>query len=243
LSTPQVAAGEGEMARPAAPLPRPAQDVARDADRKPQAVMDFFGIEPGMRVVELMAGRGYYAELLARRVGDEGNVWAHNTPFVLDRFAAGPIEERLRNPALHNVRPLETELEDPHLPRRVDAVLIILFFHDLYWQDVDRERMLRRLYRDLDADAILGIVDHQAAAGAGTRDVKTLHRVEASVVQAELEAAGFELVETSDLLAHPEDDHSRSAFDPEIRGKTDRFVHKYKKRPRPAEPPAQGTRG
>lgn len=192
--------------------------------------MDFLGVQPGMTVVELMAGRGYYAELLARRVGDEGRVYVHNTPFVLERFAAEPIRARLEQPALHNARPLETELEDPGLPRGVDVVMMALFFHDLYWQEVDRVRMLREIHRALDDDAVFGIIDHRARDGAGTEHVKSLHRIEERVVQAELEAAGFELVETSDLLAHPEDDRSKSAFDPTIRGKTDRFIHKYKKR-------------
>lgn len=218
-----------EQAEGAEPRPRPPEDVQRDADRKPQEVMDFLGIEPGMRVAELMSGRGYYAELLSRRVGDRGRVFAHNSPFVMDRFAREPIEERLENPALEDVELLETPVDHPGLPPRLDAVVIILFFHDLYWQEVDRERALHAVWRSLTPGGIFGVVDHVAAEGAGTRDVKSLHRVEPSVVRAEIEAAGFEFVDSSPLLANPDDEHTLSAFDEAIRGKTDRFIHRYRK--------------
>ena len=120
---------------------RPPEDVARDADRKPYEVLTFFGIGAGQRVAELLTGRGYYAEILAGVVGPSGHVYAHNTPFVLNRFADKPLTERLSNPALTNVTRLDTELEDPQLPAALDAVVMVLFYHDTYWQKVDRARM------------------------------------------------------------------------------------------------------
>ena len=45
----------------------------------------------------------------------------------------------------------------------------------------------------------------------------------------ELESAGFVFDGDSDVLRNPEDDHSKNVFDPEIRGKTDRFVMRFRK--------------
>jgi predicted methyltransferase len=49
------------------------------------------------------------------------------------------------------------------------------------------------------------------------------------VVKRDFEKAGFELVASSDLLRNPADDHALLVFDPKIRGKTDRFIFKFRK--------------
>jgi predicted methyltransferase len=221
-------APELERAPAIPPVPdRPGDDVARDADRKPQEIMDLFGIAPGQSVVELMAGRGYYVELLAQRVGSQGRVYAHNSPFVLKRFAEGPISERLARPALANASRLDTEIDDPQLPPDLDAVMLVLFYHDTYWQGVDREQMNAAVFAALKPGGIYGVIDHHAEAGSGSRDVEELHRVDVKLVKQEILAAGFELETSSELLRHPEDDRGENVFT--MRGKTDRFVLKFRK--------------
>src|SRR5688572_16002831 len=80
-----------EQAKSAVDAPdRDADDRALDAGRKPAEMLTFFGIQPGMRVAELMAGRGYTAELLARAVGPSGEVYGQNNRFILERFAEAP---------------------------------------------------------------------------------------------------------------------------------------------------------
>ena len=62
---------------------RLAGDRTADPRRKPGIVLEFFGIEPGMTVLDLYSGGGYYTEILARVVGEEGRVVAHNnTPYL-----------------------------------------------------------------------------------------------------------------------------------------------------------------
>ena len=48
---------------------RPAEDVARDAERRPAQIVAFAGVRPGDRIVELAPGGGYYTRILARSVG------------------------------------------------------------------------------------------------------------------------------------------------------------------------------
>ena len=73
------------------------------------------------------------------------------------------------------------------------------------------------------------MIDHHAEAGSGDRDVQTLHRVDAELVKKEILEADFEWVGSSDLLRHPEEDRTINVFKPEIRGKTDRFIFKFRK--------------
>ncbi len=213
---------------------RPEEDRARDTDRRPYEVLTFFEIRPGMKVAELMSGRGYYAEILSRAVGPEGVVYAHNSPYVVERFAGEALDARLGRPGLENVVRLEQELEDPGLARgELDAVLMILFYHDTYWMETDRARMNQAIFDALAPGGLFGVIDHHAEPGSGARDVKSLHRVEAEMVKAEILAAGFALEGESDLLRHPDDDRTKSVFDDDLRGKTDRFVYRFRK---PASP-------
>jgi predicted methyltransferase len=208
---------------------RPAEDRARDADRRPAQVLEFFGVSPGMKVAELMTGRGYYAEILARVVGKTGVVYAHNSPFVVARFADQPLAERLARPGLEHVVRLDRELEQPGLPSNLDIVLIILFYHDTYWQNVDRTAMNRAVYAALAPGGIYGVIDHHAKPGSADRDVKTLHRVDADLVKREILAAGFEFIADSDVLHDPDDARTINVFDQSIRGRTDRFIFKFRK--------------
>jgi predicted methyltransferase len=196
--------------------------------------MDFFEIEPGDRVVELMAAGGYYTALLADRVGGDGKVWAHNSPFVLERFAERQISarmERLDARGIRHVERLDHPLDDPHLPAEVDAVVMVLFYHDTYWQDVDRAAMNAAVFAALRPGGVFGIVDHHAEPGAGERDVKTLHRVDEALVTQEVLAAGFELDATSELLRNTEDPRTANVFAAAKQGRdqTDRFVLRFRK--------------
>ena len=213
---------------------RDPDDRALDGGRKPAEMLAFFGIEPGMRVAELMAGRGYTAELLARVVGPEGEVYGHNSPWVLERFAEEPWSARLEKPVNAKVIRVDRELEDPLLDgaRELDAVLLVLFYHDTVWMKVDRAEMNRAIFAALKPGGIYAVVDHSARKGAGLNEVKTLHRIEESVLREEIEAVGFVLDAEADFLRNPDDTRDWSASPSaagEQRGKSDRFVLRFVK--------------
>ncbi len=183
-----------------------------------------------MKVAELMTGRGYYAEILAGAVGPEGTVYVHNSPYVLKRFAEEPISARLRKDVFANAIRLDREVDDPGLPQgELDAVLLILFYHDTYWMEADRAAINRAVFDALVPGGVYGVIDHFAEDGSGARDVKSLHRVDAELVKKEIVEAGFVLDAESDLLRHPEDDRTTNVFDETIRGKTDRFIFRFRK--------------
>jgi predicted methyltransferase len=89
--------------------------------------------------------------------------------------------------------------------------------------------MLAELHKALKPGGILGIVDHYAEAGAPRETGGTLHRIDPGIVIADLTGAGFELEEKSDELRNMNDDYSKTVFDPELRGKTDRFILRFRK--------------
>jgi len=209
---------------------RPDGDTVRDAGRRPAEVLDFFEVRPGLQVAELMAGSGYYVEILAYAVGPSGGVYAHNNAYVLSKFADGPLSARLERLALPRVHRVDAELEAPGLPAgQLDLALMVLFYHDSVWMETDRAVMNRAVFDALKPGGIFGVVDHHAQPGSGTRDVRSIHRIDRQVVVDEVVAAGFVLEAESDLLAHPEDMRTGNVFDDALRGRTDRFVLRFRK--------------
>ncbi|WP_437932214.1 SAM-dependent methyltransferase [Sorangium sp. So ce291] len=209
-------------------------DRALDAGRKPAETLAFFGIQPGMKVAEIEAGGGYTAELLARAVGPGGVVYAQNNRFVLERFAEKPWSERLKKPVMKPVVRVDRELDDPLPPeaRDLDAVFLVLFYHDTVWMEVDRAAMNRAIFRALKPGGVFAIIDHSGREGTGVTEVKTLHRIEEKVVREEVERAGFRLAAEATFLRTPTDTRDWNASPMvagEKRGTSDRFVLKFVK--------------
>ena len=112
-------------------------DTALDEKRKPAEVLTFFRIEPGMKVLDIFAGGGYYAEMLSYVVGETGSVTLYNNnPW--DNFVNQQVVDRLKDNRLPNVNALilePTELDT--VDAQYDAAIFILGMHDLYYEDSD----------------------------------------------------------------------------------------------------------
>ena len=135
-------------------------DRARDVERKPARILDFLDIKPGMHVADVMAGDGYYTEILSRMVGAHGKVYCQNTAIPLKVFADKPLTERLAEDRLPNVVRLDTEFADAGLPEDLDAAILIRFYHDFGWQEVDRKSFNELMFRSLKPGGVFGVVDH-----------------------------------------------------------------------------------
>jgi len=215
---------------------RTEQDVARDSGRKPAEVMEFFGIQPGMKVLDMFAGGGYYTELLARVVGADGSVVSHSNE-AYAQYVGDEARDRYAGNRLPNVEILMAENNELELPaEEFDAVTLILAFHDFYfvapddgWPKIDGPTLLAELYQGMKPGAVLGVVDHTAEAGSPRETGGTLHRIDPKIVVAEMEAAGFVLEARSDVLRNSSDDYSKNMADQLVRGKTDRFVMRFRK--------------
>ena len=193
-----------------------------DERREPAQLLAFTGVAPGMKALEIGAGRGYTAELLARAVGPTGMVYAQNTK-PRDEFT-----ERLKKPVMANVTAVIRPFEDPVPPeaRGLDLITVILIYHDITYMPVDREKMNRQLFDALKPGGRLVIVDHSAKAGTGTSVGKTLHRIEETTLRQEIEAAGFKLETEGDFLRDPADQRE-APFREMSDMVTDRFALRY----------------
>ena len=115
-------------------------------------------------------------------------------------------------------------------------MLINLDYHDVYWESakngitrMDPDQWLKSVFAAMKPGAVVGIIDHVGNPGDTRATVEKYHRIDPAVVKADFKRAGFKLEAESDMLRNPADDHSLNVFDPKIRGKTDRFVLKFRK--------------
>jgi predicted methyltransferase len=205
---------------------RSAEQRARDADRKPAETLMLAEIGEGDRVVELAAFGHYWTEMLVEAVGPSGQVNMVDMPWT-DRF--GGEAARAFDASHANATYTQAHYNQMQLPQNVDAVLNVLFYHDLTRDNVDTADMNRKILAALKPGGIYLVIDHKAEDGSGWRDASTLHRIDAATIKTEVTAAGFELVADSPLLANPADDRRQNMRAEGIRGKTDQAVLVFRK--------------
>ena len=159
---------------------RPAADRARDAHRHPYEALTFWGLQPGMTVVEIEPGGASW--------------WRH----ILEPYASATGG---RYVAVN--RPLEgMGVEDGS----ADFILVARAFHN--WSRNDRTQpYLQAFFKALKPGGVLAIEQHRSAEGLNVADVASTGYVPESYVIHEAQDAGFVLEARSELNATPKDDH------------------------------------
>ena len=211
---------------------RPAADRDRDADRKPAEMLAFAGIKPGMVVVDMLPGRGYFTRLFSDAVGPTGKVIAYVPDENLARFpkALDAINAIAAEPNHKNVQAEHNPLMAPGPDNVADVVWTSQNYHDLHnMTGVDLVAFNKLVFRSLRPGGVYVVLDHSAPAGSGASATSTLHRIDPATVRQEAEAAGFVFDGASNVLANPADPRTAGVFDPSIRGHTDQFVLRFRK--------------
>lgn len=214
---------------------RPDSDTAQDAARKPAQTLAFSGVKPGDRVADYVADSGYFTRLFSSVVGSRGHVYAAEpTAFLRFKAFPGAVAELQGYAVAHPNVTVTTAaaLDGLAFPEKIDLFWISRNYHDLhdkFMGPVDVAAFNRAVYKALKPDGVYVVLDHSAAPGAAADVTETLHRIEASTVRREVEAAGFKFVSESSVLANPTDPRTARVFDPTIRGHTDQFILKFRK--------------
>jgi predicted methyltransferase len=211
---------------------RPPADSSRDVARKPAELLAFAEVKPGEKVADFMMGGGYFTRILAAAVGPKGHVWAYQSAEFIKFRAAYGTEQSSVVADYGNVTPLTAPLSDVGLPPGLDLVLTVQNYHDLHLKAFPpgtADAVNRQVFKALKPGGLYVVVDHAALPGAEPDTPDKLHRIDEAIVKKEVEAAGFKLVAEDRMLANPADPHTANVFRPEIRGKTDQFVLKFRK--------------
>jgi len=202
------------------------EERARDAGSKPLEVYAWLGIEPGMTVGDIIPSAGYNTFILAKLVGPEGRVLAAGT----NEQGGERLEARFAAAGIGNVDVLTSMAGIPE--GSVDAYICVRNVHDMLIPSVAEQYgmqpdpILGAAFRSLKSGGIFGVVDARTDKEGVDADT---HRVNEAAVIAAMESYGFELVDRSELLANPGDDHTSASFGGDGRYTLDRMLLKFRK--------------
>ena len=199
------------------------QDRRMDASRHPVEFLPFTQAKPGIVALDVAAGGGYTAQLIALAVAPDGKLYAQSP-------RPGPsLQKRLADNPQTNIIVVERPFEDPVPPDapKLDLITIVNNYHDITYLPVDRAKMNQRLFAALKSGGRLVIVDHSGRTGTGITEGKTLHRIDEAVVRTELQQAGFVLQAEGDFLRNPADSRTESSNEPKV--PTDKFALRFVK--------------
>ena len=195
----------------------------------------FARIHAGSVVIDVYPGDGDWTRLFSDIVGPEGRVYSF-VPAEVAHFKNDPVgvmRTLAKEPGRGNVEAVSADLAAmPEVTQPADVVWLHLFYHDLHTALIQARGATaaafnRAVYERLKPGGSYVIVDHAAAAGSGTTDTQSLHRIDPASVREEVEAAGFVLDAESTVLTNKDDPHSLKVFDPSIKGETDRFALRF----------------
>jgi predicted methyltransferase len=241
LATPLAAAADDDFDRTeekiraamAADI-RTEAEVERDRNRSPVETLEFMGFRDDMKVVELLPGGGWYTKLLAPTLAENGEFYA--------AFGTGRIKENLAGkPGFEN---MNIVAEDAKIYRPDGSRSYVLEADGLGVEDADmvltfrnyhnfgaegRAAMNKAAYDALKPGGIYGVVDH-TRRHMQADDPENRRRMDPVLAIKEIQSAGFELVDFSDLHYRADDELRFEVGRKTVTGNTDRFTLKFVKK-------------
>jgi len=235
LATPAIVAAASPYAAAISDPARPAEDTARDADRKPADMLAFAKVKPGETVVDYIPSKGYFTRIFSAAVGPKGTVYAVTPQLLIDIFAktGHPLPPSITaEPGRGNVHDTVAKNGSLGMPDgSVDLVWTSQNYHDVHiFGGAEQAAALNKAaFAALKPGGLYVVLDHAAQPGIDDATMKKLHRIDEAVVKQEVLAAGFKADGESKILANPADPHTANVFDPSIRGHTDQFILRFRK--------------
>ncbi len=178
---------------------------ARDVYRHPKETLAFFGVEPGKRVVELWPGRGWYTEILAPLLHDEGALVAVAPD---NKYLVGFREVVAARPDVFGRVELMVVNPPDSLSMGEDGSAdVVLTFRNVHnWLGSGyADAVMQAAFKVLKPGGVLGVVEHRGKPGLSAEQIKTSGYMPEDMVIALATKAGFVLDERSEINANPKD--------------------------------------
>ncbi|WOX06103.1 class I SAM-dependent methyltransferase [Microbulbifer pacificus] len=188
-------------------------NVARDKYRHPAETLTFFQIEPNMTVVEIWPGGGWYTEILAPMLKDEGTLYAAHFPKATEvgyyKNSRAKFEEMLAADKDTYGAVKLTEFVpggDSEIAPAGSADVVVTFRNVHNWMGGNNEQAAFKAFYDaLKPGGVLGVVEHRAKPGTTREGMGKSGYVTQEYVIELAKNAGFVLEESSEINANPKD--------------------------------------
>jgi predicted methyltransferase len=204
---------------------QPEEAKARYQYRHPKETLEFFGVKPGMTVVDTLPGEVWYTGILMDYLGPEGKViGADYSQEMWTKFGEhSPDPEQTANWTKDFVAKMQAKrgaddaevaaFQYGSLPEEMagtaDVVLVMRAMHHFMRLEKDGgylTQALADMHKVLKPGGIVGVVQHRAPEESSDEwAIGNAGYVKQSAVIAAFEKAGFELVEASEINANPKD--------------------------------------
>lgn len=198
---------------------------ARDANRRPLETLKFLGLSDDMQVLELFPGGGWYTKILAPVLAENGrlavSIFTQNVEPIADD--AGWDIDVIANdgyvPVEGTRRFTMTGMDFGE--GRFDMALTFRNMHN--FTDDGRTMLNAAVFRALKPGGLYGVVDHTRRHMQSETDENWRREDPVRTIK-EVQAAGFEFVDYSDLHYRPDDELRYEVGRRSVTGNTDRFT-------------------
>lgn len=211
---------------------RTTDDTDRDRNRKALQTLEFFGLRDDMKIIELIPGGGWYSKILAPVVSEKGQYYA--------ALGTGGVKALAEQPGFEKIKIVA---EDAKLYRKegerfysleadslevsdLDMVLTFRNYHN--FGEEGRNNMNKLAFAALKPGGIYAVVDHTARHMEEPNPFNG-RRIDPVLAIKEIQAAGFEFVDYSDLHYRADDELRYEVGAKSVTGNTDRWTLKFRK--------------
>ena len=209
-------------------------DTVRDDNRRPVQTLEFFGLRDDMKVVELLPGGGWYTKILAPTLQENGEFYV--------ALGTGRVKERLGGKAGFedmNITAEDAQIWRPEGSRFYslevdglgvsDADIVFTFRNYHNFDAAGRAAMNKAAYDALKIGGTYAVVDH-TRRHMEADNPENRRRLDPVLAIKEIQQAGFELVDFSDLHFRPDDELRYEVGRKTVTGNTDRWTLKFVKK-------------
>ena len=187
----------------------------RDKFRHPKETLRFFGLKPGMTVIEIWPGGGWYTEILAPAMRDAGKLELavqDETDPDQPEFEREMVKNYKQNLAEHKDLYDQAQLVTFNPPKSNalgtdgSADLVVTFRNVHNWiEGKGAADAFKAFFKVLKPGGTLGVEEHRAAAGKSADETfQSGYLSEDAVIKLATDA-GFQLAEKSEVNANPKD--------------------------------------
>ena len=212
---------------------RPEADRLRDSNRLPIETLTFFGLRENMKVVELIPGGGWYTRLLAPVLAAKGEFYiaygsdraqaaVKDVPGFAKLQVAGQGAKLGRPEGSRFYAASNTDLGVSD----VDMIFTFRNYHN--FDEVSRDAINKSVFKALKSGGVYALVDH-TRRHMQAFDSENRRRFDPVLAIKEIQAAGFEFVDYSDLHYRADDELRYEVGRKTVSGNTDRWTLKFRK--------------